>query len=167
MEGWNNGLFVGTLKVEQAEISKAVKVIAPHPCRTLTHAYTPSHTQSITHTNWHLVHFFTFNTGVFHIKTIKIPDSLSQWDERREIWSSANLQYSEGTGLVLVGAQQSQRAPQFHQTSENTHNKTSEAFIIFLPTITTHRLGTRRNAVRVSSLYFKTSKSNAAPTWWL
>lgn len=32
---------------------------------------------------------------------------------------SADLQHSEGTGLVLVGAQQSQGAPQLHQTSEN------------------------------------------------
>lgn len=32
-----------------------------------------------------------------------------------------DLQHSEGTGLVLVGAQQSQGAPQLHQTPENTH----------------------------------------------
>lgn len=34
--------------------------------------------------------------------------------------TSADLQHSEGTGLVLVGAQQSQGAPQLHQTPENT-----------------------------------------------
>lgn len=47
--------------------------------------------------------------------------------------SSANLQHSEGAGLVLVGALQSQRAPQFHQTSGNTHDRMSEALGIFLP----------------------------------
>ena len=34
----------------------------------------------------------------------------------------SDLQHSEGTGLVLVGAQQSQGAPQLHQTPEKTQN---------------------------------------------
>lgn len=39
---------------------------------------------------------------------------------------NSDLQHSEGTGLVLVRAQQSQGAPQLHQTPENNNKHFKE-----------------------------------------